>query len=93
MMTPDQAETVALRALAWMAADEEMASRFGGATGASLGEARDHLADPGYLSGILEFLVLEDRWVQAFCDAERLPYDTPLRALAALPGGRREEWP
>lgn len=92
-MTPDAAETVALRALAWMAAREEMAQAFSGATGASLAAAAERLGEAGYLSGILEFLVLEDRWVRDFCDGEGLPYDTPLRALAALPGGRREEWP
>jgi hypothetical protein len=92
-MTPDHAETVALRALAWMAAHEDMAARFAGATGASLAEAPGRLAEAGYLSGILEFLVQDDAWVTEFCDAEGLPYDAPLRALQALPGGRREEWP
>lgn len=92
-MTPDQAETLALRALAFMAADEDMAGRFAGATGASLAEAPSRLAEAGYLAGILEFLVGEDRWIRAFCDSEGLPYDAPLRALMALPGGRREEWP
>ena len=91
-MSPDQAETVALRALAWMAADEELSQAFAGATGASLAEARDRLSDSGYLAGILGFLVQDDRWVTGFCDSEGLAYDTPLRALAALPGGRREEW-
>lgn len=92
-MTPDRAETLALQALAWMAADEALAARFAGATGASLGEARHHLRDPAYLAGVLEFLLGEDAWVKAFCDAGGLPYDAPLRALHALPGGRREEWP
>ena len=92
-MTSDQAETVALRALTWMAADEEMAQAFAGATGSSLGEAAAHLGDPSYLAGILGFLVQDDRWVTGFCEAEGLPYDTPLRALAALPGGQREDWP
>lgn len=92
-MTPDRAETVALRALSFIAGDEEIAQAFAGATGSSLAEAPGRLKEAGYLSGILEFLVLEDRWIKAFCDAEGLPYDTPLRALAAMPGGRREEWP
>lgn len=92
-MTPEQAETLALRALTWMAADEELSTRFAGATGASLGEAREHLSDPAYLSGILGFLMQDDAWVTGFCDSAGLPYDAPMRALHALPGGRREEWP
>ena len=39
------------------------------------------------------FILGEDAWVKAFCEAEGLPYDAPFRALHALPGGRREEWP
>ena len=92
-MNPDQAETLALRALAWMAADEDMAQRFAGATGASLAEAPERLSEAGYLAGILEFLTQDDAWVTRFCDSEGLPYEAPLRALHALPGGRREEWP
>ena len=92
-MTPDRAETLALQALAWMAADEEVAARFAGATGASLADARHPLQEPAYLAGILEFLLGEDARVTAFCDAEGLPYDAPLRALHALPGRRGEEWP
>ncbi|RKG83969.1 DUF3572 family protein, partial [Corallococcus sp. CA053C] len=35
-MNQDAAETLALQALAWIAADEELAQAFAGATGASL---------------------------------------------------------
>jgi len=92
-MTQDRAETLALQALAWMAAEEEMATRFAGATGASLADARDRLQDPVFLASVLEFLLQEDRWVMAFCDAHGLPYEAPMQALVALPGGRRHEWP
>ena len=92
-MNQDAAETLALQALAWIAADEELAQAFAGATGASLGDLRDNVQDPAFLAGILQFLTMEDRWVTAFCDAHGLVYDAPMRAMAALPGGRREEWP
>lgn len=92
-MKQDRAETLALQALAWMAADDDMAARFAGATGANLSEARDRLQDPVFLASVLEFLLMEDRWVMAFCDAHGLPYEAPMQALMALPGGRRDEWP
>ena len=92
-MSRDHAETLALRALAWIAADEELLPQFAGATGASLGDARDRVQDPAFLAGILEFLTMEDRWVRCFCDDEGLPYETPMQALRALPGQMRDEWP
>ncbi|TNC50095.1 DUF3572 family protein [Rubellimicrobium rubrum] len=92
-MNPDQAETIALQALAWIAADEELLPQLSGATGASLEDARERAQDPAFLAGILEFLTMEDRWVQRFCDDHSLPYDAPMRALMALPGQQRDEWP
>ena len=91
-MNQDGAETIALQALAWIASDEDMVPLFAGATGASLGDLRDSAQDPAFLAGVLQFVLMEDRWVTAFCDSVGLPYDAPMRALAALPGGRREEW-
>ena len=92
-MNADRAETIALQALAWIAADEELLPRLAGATGLSLGEAREQAQDPAFLAGILEFLCMEDRWIQRFCDDQGLPYDTPMKALMALPGQQRDEWP
>jgi hypothetical protein len=92
-MTPDAAETLALEALAWIAADEELLPRFAAATGAGLADMKARAQDTEFLTGVLEFLVMEDRWIAAFCDAKGLPYDRPMRALMALPGGRRDEWP
>jgi hypothetical protein len=38
---------------------------------------------------VLDFLLMDDAWVVAFCDAAGLPYEAPMRARAALPGGGR----
>lgn len=92
-MTPDRAETVALQALAWIAADEELLPQLAGATGMSLGDAKGRVQDPAFLAGILEFLCMEDRWIRRFCDEHGLPYDEPMKALMALPGQQRDEWP
>jgi hypothetical protein len=92
-MTPDRAETIALQALAWIASDEELLPQLSGATGMSLDDARGRVQDPAFLAGVLEFLTMEDRWIQRFCDEHGLPYDAPMRALMALPGQQRDEWP
>jgi hypothetical protein len=92
-LSQDRAETLALQALAWIAADEELGPRLAGATGANLAEARERVQDPAYLAGILEFLTMEDAWIRRFCDAQGLPYEAPMQALMALPGQMRPEWP
>ncbi|WP_210526999.1 DUF3572 domain-containing protein [Rubellimicrobium arenae] len=92
-MTPDRAETIALQALTWIAADEELLPQLAGATGASLADARERMQDPVFLAGILEFLTMEDRWIRRFCDDQGLAYEEPMRALMALPGQQRSEWP
>jgi hypothetical protein len=93
MMTQTQAEALALRALAYVAGHEDLLPAFAAATGAGPDDFRQRIDEPSFLASVLEFLTQEDRWVVGFCDAEGIAYTQPLQALAALPGGRRDEWP
>ena len=49
-------------------------------------------ADPEFLGAVLDFLLMEDATVIAFCDAMGLRYDSPMQARAALPGGPGPHW-
>lgn len=91
-MKPEQAEIVALRALEWLAGDEELLPVFLGATGATEADLRARAQDPAFLISVLDFLTMDDAWVKAFCDHQRLAYDMPLRARHALPGGEQVHW-
>ena len=91
-MQRDGAETVGLRALAWLAGNEELLPVFLGSTGASLDDLRAGAADPAFLGSVLDFVMMDDAWVVAFCDAGGLSYETPMRARAALPGGGQVHW-
>jgi hypothetical protein len=88
----EQAETVAIQALGWMAGNDEVLGQFMGASGASIDDLRAGAGDPAFLGALLDFLMLEDAWVIAFCDAANLPYEAPMRARAALPGGGQMHW-
>ena len=88
----EKAEMLAISALGWMAGNEEVLGQFMNASGASADDLRSAAQDPAFLGGVLDFLMLEDAWVIGFCDAENLPYDTPMRARAALPGGDAMHW-
>lgn len=91
-MSPERAETIALQALGWLAANEELCPTFLGASGATVEDMRDRATDPQFLGSVLEFLTMNDDWIISFCDSVGISYDKPLRARYALPGSERIEW-
>lgn len=91
-MTPEKAEIIALQALGWLAANEELCPVFLGATGGSVDELRERATDPAFQASVLEFITMDDAWVVAFCDTVSLGYDQPLRARYALPGAEQVSW-
>lgn len=91
-MTPDSAETFALNALAWLAANEELLPVFLGATGASEADLRARAGEPEFLGSVLDFLMMDDAWIIAFCDAGGVAYEMPMQARMALPGGADRHW-
>lgn len=92
MVAQDFAETLGLRALGWLAGNEELLGVFLGATGADLSDLRARASDPTFLGAVLDFILMDDAWVVAFCDAEGLAYDMPRSARDALPGGGNVHW-
>ena len=90
--TQDAAETLALKTLAWLVTNEDLLPVFLGATGASEGDLRDQASDPAFLGSVLDFLMMDDAWVIAFCDSVSAPYEHPMFARAALPGGQQVHW-
>jgi Protein of unknown function (DUF3572) len=91
-MQPEAAQVLALQALGWIAASDEVFPLFLGATGIGISELRHRATDPEFLAAVLDFLLQDDAWVVAFCDAEGHPYTAPQSARAALPGGAVEHW-
>ena len=92
MNKQENAETIALQALGWLVGKEDLLSVFLGATGAAVGDLATSAKQPAFLGSVLDFLVMDDAWVIAFCDATNLPYQAPMQARAALPGGEQINW-
>tara|TARA_R110002049_G_scaffold23781_7_gene84809 strand:+ start:11771 stop:12055 length:285 start_codon:yes stop_codon:yes gene_type:complete len=90
--TQEAAETLALRALAWLAANDDLLPVFLGSTGASEADVKAQAAEPEFLGAVLDFLMMDDAWVMAFCDEAMMPYDKIMVARAALPGGGEVNW-
>ncbi|GFE65421.1 DUF3572 domain-containing protein [Litoreibacter roseus] len=91
-MNKDQAEAIAISALGWIAASDEMTGIFLGATGASLGDIRAQIKDPAFQGSVLDFLMMDDAWVREFCDSSGFDYMDPQRARQMLPGGDLPNW-
>jgi Protein of unknown function (DUF3572) len=81
-----QAEVIALQALAFLAADEDLLLPFLAASGCSMDEIRASARDPAFLGGVLDFMLQEDRIILNFCEASGLDPAELTRARHALPG-------
>ena len=92
MTGQEHAEALALQALAWLVGNDELLPVFLGATGASPDSLRAQAADPAFLASVLDFLLMDDAWIVAFCDATGQPYEAPMQARQALPGGGQVHW-
>ena len=91
-LSQDAAEEIALRALAWLAGNEDLIPVFMGATGASADDLRDGAQNPEFLGAVLDFLLMDDAWITAFCGSENLSFDLPMAARYVLPGGAQTHW-
>jgi hypothetical protein len=91
-MKQESAEMVAVQALGWLAGNDDLLPVFLGATGVTADDLRARAADPAFLGSVLEFLMQDDAWVIAFCDNIGVPYETPMQARVALPGGEQVHW-
>ncbi|MDD2868155.1 DUF3572 domain-containing protein [Neomegalonema sp.] len=82
----EEAETVALRALAWTAAEPERLNGFLAFSGLAPGDLGAAARDPAALGGLLDWLLADESALLAFCAEARLAPEEPMAARAALPG-------
>lgn len=92
MIAREAAETLAIRALGWLVSQEELLPGFLAATGSAPADLPARVADPEFLAAVMDFLLAEDAMVVAFCESAGLPYEAPMQARAALPGGDLPHW-
>lgn len=94
-MTPlgrEQAETLGLQALGWLAGQDELSGAFMGASGLSADDLKTRAGDPEFLGFVLDFLLGDEDALLAFCEVADVTPDRPMRARAALPGGDLPHW-
>ncbi|MFM7346928.1 MAG: DUF3572 domain-containing protein [Tagaea sp.] len=82
----DTAETAALQALGFVAADDDRLARFMGLAGVSVDELKARAADPAFLGGVLDFVIEDEALLLEFCEASGLKPAAVARLRADLPG-------
>lgn len=86
------ARALARDALIWLAERPDLMGTFLGASGLDAAEIRRRADDPEMLAAVLDFLLMDEAWLGAFCAQTGRSLDAPLRARAALPGGDAPHW-
>ena len=86
-MQSADAETLALKTLAFLAADGDALLRFLGLSGLELADLRARATDPELLAAVLDFLLGDEPLLTRFAAGEELDVKTIRLARHALPGG------
>ena len=88
----ESAELLALQALGWLAGQDDLLHAFFAASGAAAADMATGAQDPVFLASVLDFLLMDDAWIIAFCDTSGHRYTEPMQARAWLPGGQATHW-
>jgi hypothetical protein len=86
----DSAESLAVSALTFIAADPDRLSRFLGVTGLGPDNLRTAAADPAFLGSVLDYLVADEKLLVEFAADSGLKPEAVARAQAAL--SRTQDW-
>ena len=83
----DDAEATAIRALGFVAADPQLLPRFLAITGIEAGSIRRAAREPGFLAGVLQFILAHEPTLMRFAEETGTPPAAVGQALRALPAG------
>ncbi len=83
----DNAEAIAVSALAFIAGDDVLLPRFLQLTGIQAAAIRDAATEPGFLTGILQFICAHEPTLLQFCDATDISPQSVAAAMRKLPQG------
>ncbi|MEP9388173.1 DUF3572 domain-containing protein [Mesorhizobium sp. KR9-304] len=83
----ESAEALAIQALGFVAADPELLPRFLAISGIDAGAIRQAAREPGFLAGVLQFIVAHEPTLMRFSEDSGIPPQQVSAALRALPFG------
>ena len=91
-MQSEMAETRALEVLGWLLSDRDLTRVFLGASGLAPEALSARAAEPEVLASVLDFVLMDDRWVIGCATALGWPPERVLAVRTGLPGGDSPAW-
>ena len=85
-MTSEQAETIALQALAFLVKDEVLLNQFLTNSGLTPQDLKTSFREPDFLGGVLDAMLADDALLLSFCNTMSLSPETLVMARKVLPG-------
>lgn len=86
-LTHENAEAIAIQALAFVASDPELLPRFLAITGIEAQAIRRAAGEPGFLAGVLQFILAHEPTLFKFTEATGIAPANVSKALRSLPLG------
>ena len=90
-MARDIAEALAVQALSYLAREPERLGSFLATTGIGPESIRAAAATPGFLEGVLDYVIANETLLLEFAAEQNLDPALIVRARDVLPGARRHE--
>jgi hypothetical protein len=89
----EAAEILAIQVLAFLAEEPDRLTAFLAATGIEIEDLRDAAGETGFLAGVLEHMLADERLLLAFADSAGIDPADVARARHALGGGWDRDLP
>lgn len=80
------AETAAIDILDWLASEPDLLNRFVGLSGINISQLRSAANEPGFLTGVMAFLIEHEPTLIAYCQAKNKAPQDIVKAYHALGG-------
>jgi hypothetical protein len=91
-MNREKAEEMAVSIFVWLTGREELLSRFLALSGLTATGLRQASSDPGFLGGIVDFVMAHEPTLMEFCKDSGFRPESVAASHHALNGGEADPW-
>ena len=88
----DDAEAMAIQILSWLIGQPELMGRFLAMTGIEASSIRQAAAEPGFLAGVIGFIMAHEPTLMAFCEESGVKAERVAACHHRLAGPESENW-
>ena len=88
----EDAEAMAIQILSWLIGQPELMSRFLAMTGIEASSIRQAAAEPGFLAGVIGFVMAHEPTLMAFCEESGVKAERVASCHHRLAGPEGENW-